>query len=77
MHALIAGSTGRSFLIPVGCWTERNGRMTVTPVHDEGAAFYTTKSASRTGMIVLSDTMSRYRDRLCRDVVVSLYPDEG
>ena len=76
MHGLIVGSTGLSWETPIGCWTERNGRLTVSPVRDEGAALYTTKSASRTGMIVLSDTMGRYRDRLRPDVVVSRLPDQ-
>lgn len=76
MHALVVGTDGMSWDVPVGCWGTRNGHMDVRDVYDGvGAALYCCKSEGRTSEVVLSDTMTRYREQLHPNVVVALYPD--
>ena len=55
-----------------GC--NRNGRVHVQRVDDtKKAVLYTTKDAALSGDMVLSDTMSRYRNRLTDRPRVALY----
>ena len=56
-------------------WELRNGRIDVRPVNNAvGAVLYSTKEAAHDGEILLSDTLSLYRDRLTDEPHISLYP---
>ncbi len=73
-HVLLAGVP--SDISPLAeIWELRNGRINVKPVHAvEGIVLYTTKEASLSGNLVLSDAVGRYRDRLTDRSVVAWHP---
>jgi hypothetical protein len=56
-------------------WELRNGRIDVRPVSNAiGVVLYTTKEAALSGELVLSDTLTLYRDRLTERPRVVMHP---
>ena len=73
-HVLLAGVTGDTSALAT-IWELRNGGIKVQPVSNaQGAVLYSTKEAALSGEVMLSDTLSLYRDRLTDKPRVSLYP---
>jgi hypothetical protein len=75
VHALVTGVHVGALEHVVRSWELRNGIAHVMPVDDtEGAVMYLTKNAALDGEVVLSDTISHYKDKLMTEVVVELHP---
>ena len=75
-HALVIGVGTDSLDPPSGMWRARNGIIDpkrVTNGDGEQVVLYTTKQAYRTGDLVLSDTLVRYRGQTVERARVSLY----
>jgi len=77
VHVLVIGAGRLPWKLMNDLWRTRNGHAKIVPVHDtSGAVLYTTKEAYRTGEIVLSDTLTRYRNQLATNELVKLVPDD-
>lgn len=73
VHVLLTSVPEAILEHQVRSWCFRNGIAKVTPVFDtEGAVTYLTKDAALDGEIVLSDTMTGYKDKLMNEIVVEL-----